>query len=297
MKKKFAFLLALVMLFALSATAMAEEAKDSDAPASPPKTLSWLTARRGIRQADLTGKFYQISDLDIDIWVPDLLKPVEEVPENAFCAFAAENNAAVISVNHLSFDGNPDLEDVEKMAIDAGCESDGLFWINGFDTLVYETKSADSLSVLIMITDGGAMEFAFAPISNPEVYSMASLVMSTIQHHDLDVEDLALMIDADLNNFWGTNKVVDYSQDDNSRLIHIAMWEDGVTSETIEDISNWDEVRNARVELCEDYIDAFDGLGIKDVALGLDYISADQDVTFLTIEGGEITYDAFDDAA
>ena len=185
MKKLFALLLALVMLFALSATAMAEEAKGSDDTASVPKTLSWFTARRGIQQAELSGEFYQIQDLDIDIWVPDLLQPVEEVSENTFCAFEAENKGAVISVNHLTFDGQPTLEEVEKMAVDQGSVSDGMFWINGFDTLVLETKSEDSLSVIIMITDGGAMEFAFAPISNPDVYSMASLVMATIKPAEL----------------------------------------------------------------------------------------------------------------
>ena len=44
-------------------------------------------------------------------------------------------------------------------------------------------------------------------------------------------------------------------------------------------------------------MDAFDGLGVNDIALGLDYISEDQDVTFLTLENGEVTYDAFADAA
>ena len=268
MKKLFALLLALVMLFTLSATAMAEEAKGSDDTAAAPKTLSWFTARRGIQQAELTGVFYQIQDFDIDIWVPDLLQPVEEVSENTFCAFEAENKGAV-----------------------------RLFWINGFDTLVLETKSEDSLSVIIMITDGGAMEFAFAPISNPDVYSLASLVMSTIQHHTLDVEDVALMIDADLNSFWTQDKNVTYSDDDKDRSIHIAMWEDGVNAETIKDINNWDEVKNARIGLYNDYMDAFDGLGVKDIALGLDYISEDQDVTFLTLENGEVTYDAFADAA
>ncbi len=222
---------------------------------------------------------------------------MEEVSENTFCAFEAENKGAVISVNHLTFDGQPTLEEVEKMAVDQGSVSDGMFWINGFDTLVLETKSEDSLSVIIMITDGGAMEFAFAPISNPDVYSMASLVMSTIQHHTLDVEDVALMIDADLNSFWTQDKNVTYSDDDKDRSIHIAMWEDGVNAETIKDINNWDEVKNARIGLYNDYMDAFDGLGVKDIALGLDYISEDQDVTFLTLENGEVTYDAFADAA
>ncbi|MBQ8075322.1 MAG: hypothetical protein IJ237_04975 [Oscillospiraceae bacterium] len=286
MKKLFAVLLALVMLFALSASAMADM-----------QTLSWLTARRDLEKTDLTGKYFKIADLDVDIWVPDLFKQVEEVSQNAFCAFAAENNSAVISVNHLTFDGDPSLEEIEKMAIDAGCESDGIFWINGFNALIYETKSEDSLSVLIKITDEGAMEITFAPVSNPDVYSVASLVLTSIQRHTLDVEDVALMMDADLNSFWGENKSVKYTDDDKEQLIHIAMWEDGVNSETINDVNNWDEVTDAKITLYNDYIDALNELGMGNVVLNLDYLSEDQDVTFFTIEAGEITYDAFADAA
>ena len=297
MKKLFAFLLALVMLFALSATAMAEESKGSDDSASSLKALSWITARRGLQQTDLTGNFYQISDLDVDIWVPDLFKPVEEVSENVFCAFETENKGAAITVNHLSFDGDPDLEEVEKMAVDAGCESDGIFWLNDFHALVYENKAADSLSVLIMITDGGAMEFVFAPISNPDVYSMASLIMSTIQHHNLDVENVAHMIDADLNSFWGENRDVRYSDDDKSRSISVFMWEDGITSENIKDVDNWDQVKDSKINLADTYTAVLSEFGMDDVLLNLYYISADQDVNFLAIEGGEITYDVFADAA
>ena len=299
MKKLFAFLLALVMLFALSATAMAEDANGSDDSASSPKTLSWITARREIQQANLTGKFFKIADLDVDIWVPDLLKPVEEISENTFCAFSAENNGAVIEVNHLTFDGDPDLEEVEKMAVDAGCESDGLFWINGFTALVYETKSADSLSVLIMISGGGAMEFVFAPISNPDVYNMASLVMSTIQYHTLDVEDVALMIDADLNNTWGPDKDVRYSNEDDNRGITVYLWKEELDSDTIQNISNQDELKTA---VCENfynfYVDVLDEFGMNEaVHLNLKLTSPNQDDVFLAIEGGEITYDIFADAA
>ena len=299
MKKLFVFLLALVMLFVLSATAMAEESNGSNDSASSENTLSWITARRGLQQTDLTGSFYQISDLNVDIWVPDLFKQVEEVSENVFCAFAAENDSAVITVNHLSFEGDPDLEDVEKMVLDAGCESDGLYWINDFYALVYETKSADSLSVLILLQDGGGMEFVFAPVSNPDVYSMASLVMSTIQRHSLDVEDVALMIDADLNNTWGQCRDVRYSDEDDNRGITVYLWKEELDSNTIQNITNWDDLKAA---VCENfynfYVDVLDDFGMNEaVHLNLKLTSPNQEDVFLAIEGGQITYDVFDDAA
>ena len=141
------------------------------------------------------------------------------------------------------------------------------------------------------------MEFVFAPISNPDVYSMASLIMSTIQHHDLDVEYVAHMIDADLNSFWGENRDVRYSDDDKSRSISVFMWEDGITSENIKDVDNWDQVKDSKINLADTYTAVLSEFGMDDVLLNLYYISADQDVNFLAIENGEITYDVFADAA
>ena len=295
MKKLFAILLALVMLFALSATAMA--IGDADGSITPAGSLSWITAMRGTQQAEITGSTYEIGDTGLDIWIPDLLQPVKDAPGYTYCAFAAENNAASISADHLSFDKETVITDVEELLPDWGGKSDGIFVINDIYALVYENAEEDSLNVLMMLSEHDALEVVFTPISNQDVYSMASLVMATIKPAELTVKDLGVMMDADIKSFWGDNRDVRMIDDDSGRSIHIAMWEDGITSETVEDINNWDEVRAARINLFNAYVDVLEELGMSDVLLGLDYISADQDVTFLTIEGGQITYDVFADAA
>lgn len=295
MKKLFAILLALVMLFALSATAIA--IGDADGSITPAGALSWITAMRGSQQAELTGTTYEIGDTGLDIWIPDLFQPVKDAPDYAYCAFAAENNAATISANHLTFDEETVITDVEEMVPDWGGESDGIFVINDTYALVYEIEEEDSLFVLMMLGKHDALEVVFTPVSNKDVYSIASLVMATIKPVELTVKDMAVMMDADIKSFWGDNRAVNMTDDDTGRSIHIAMWEDGVNSETIKDISNWDEVRDARINLYNAYVDVLEELDMNDIILGLDYISEDQDLTFFTIEAGEITYDAFADAA
>ena len=295
MKKLFAILLALVMLFALSATAIA--IGDADGSITPAGALSWITAMRSSQQAELTGTTYEIGDTGLDIWIPDLFQPVKDAPDYAYCAFAAENNAATISANHLNFDEETVITDVEEMVPDWGGESDGIFVINDTYALVYEIEEEDSLFVLMMLGKHDALEVVFTPVSNKDVYSIASLVMATIKPVELTVKDMAVMMDADIKSFWGDNRAVNMTDDDTGRSIHIAMWEDGVNSETIKDISNWDEVRDARINLYNAYVDVLEELDMNDIILGLDYISEDQDLTFFTIEAGEITYDAFADAA
>jgi len=294
MKKLFAFLLALVMLFALSATAMA--IGDADGSIVPVQALSWITAERGIQQAEIAGKTYTINGTELDIWIPDLLQPVDEIPEYSYGVFATEDKAVSVSLNHLDVAPEKTLEDIEQDVPGWGGESDGIFVINDTYALVYETKEEDSLSIVMLLDEGNALEVVVTPISNKDVYSLASLMMASIRPTEPTLKDMGVMMDADIKSFWGDNRDVRMG-DENGQSIHIAMWEDGITSETIKDINNWDEVRDAKINLYNAYIDVLDEFGMNDVALGLDYISADQDVTFLTIENGQVTYDVFADAA
>ena len=139
------------------------------------------------------------------------------------------------------------------------------------------------------------MEFVFKGVSDPDVYSIASLVMSTIQPHALDVEDAALMIDGDLNNTWGPNRHVTYGKikDTDSRGITANMWDEGITGDTIKDINNWDALREDKIETYNLYVRALEQLGMNDVLLTLQYTDPDEELSFLTIESGEIQYDVF----
>ena len=233
----------------------------------------------------------------VDIWIPDLLQPVEEIPEYSYGVFAAENNAASISLNHLDFDPEQTLEDIEKLVPDWGAESDGIFVVNDTYALVYETKEEDSLSILILLGEGNALEVVVTPISNKDVYSIASLVMASIRPTEPTMKDIGVMMDADIKSFWGDSRDVRMADDENGRSISIFMWEDGITSETVKDINNWDEVRAAKINLYNAYVDVLEEFDMNDILLRLSYISADQDVAFFSIEGGQITYDVFEDAA
>ena len=290
MKKLTAILLALVLLVSLSAIAAA----DDDAPM---QTLSWLSARRAINQVGLDGTFYQVGSLDCDIWIPDILQPQEDIPDYAYCAFAPENNAVSVMVNHLSFEGEPELEELEDIVPEWGGVSDGIFWINNLYALIYETKEEDSLSALILTADGDAIEFVFTPISNPDFYSLTSLMLSTIQRHQLDSSEMALMMDADLNTIWGPNRSVRIAETDEGEMIRVSLWDDGVTSETIQTTKNWDTVREDKIAIYNSYAGALEEFGFEELSLELLYISPEEDISFLTISDGEIIYDVFDEAA
>ncbi len=285
MKKLLVMILVVVMLFSLSAAVSAD---DTD---SSPVTLNWISARRAITQAELNGSYYEISDFDMDIWVPDLLAPLDEIPLDSYYVFETEDQSAYINVHRVGFDGDTTLSAIEETVKELGSVSDGAFWINGYSVLVYETKESDSLSVVVPFDDGDVIEFTFAPISNPDFYSLTSIIMSTIQPHTLSVKDVALMIDADLNSNWGPNRNVRYTDDEDGAGITVYLWDEGVTADVITASGNWDTVRESKIVLYNSYIDVLTEFGMNDVILTLMYINPDEDVSFLTISDGEIEYD------
>ena len=202
MKKLVTMLLIFVMLAAFAVSASAEEG------GSNPVTLNWISARRALMANELNGSYYEIEDFGMDIWIPDLLTPLEDIDPDCYYVFTDNNEVVTVKVHRVSIEGETTLSGIEKIITEEGAISDGVFWINGYNALVYEVKETDTLAVVIPFDDGDVIEFAFDPISNQDVYTLTSIIMSTIQPHELGVEDVAMMIDADLNSNWGPNRKV-----------------------------------------------------------------------------------------
>ena len=289
MKKIIAMLLVLVMLFALSAAAMADEAP-AEGENTEPVLLSSMSAWRGILAAKLNGDFIKVGDLDVDIWMPDMLTAQTEMPDDTYFLYADSTGNASIKAHRVGLDGASTLEEVEKAVIDAGCVSDGIFWINGFNALIYENKSNDSVNVLILINDDNSgLEFVFTGVSNQDMYSLSSIVMSTIQRHTLDTEDVALMIDADLNNSWGDERHVTYGQDGSN--ITVNMWDDNLTVDTVNAVKNWDEFKQNKMDYYDLYSDVLARFQMDDTKLIINVTDAAEENLFLSIEDGEFTTD------
>ena len=284
MKKIIAMLLVFVMLFALSATAMA------DGEGAGMQTLSFITAWRAVLSNKLNGDFVKVGDLELDVWVPDVLTAQTEMPDDTYFLYADSTGNASIKAHRVGLDGASTLEEVEKAVIDAGCVSDGIFWINGFNALIYENKSNDSVNVLILINDDNSgLEFVFTGVSNQDMYSLSSIVMSTIQRHTLDTEDVALMIDADLNNSWGDERHVTYGQDGSN--ITVNMWDDNLTVDTVNAVKNWDEFKQNKMDYYDLYSDVLARFQMDDTKLIINVTDAAEENVFLSIEDGEFTTD------
>ena len=88
MKKLLSLLLVLALMLSLPVAAMAESTK----------LLSWVTVHRVIEKNAISGSFYQIGHMDLDIWVPELLSPQKDIPQDCFCVFANKDKSASVTV-------------------------------------------------------------------------------------------------------------------------------------------------------------------------------------------------------
>ena len=99
----------------------------------------------------------------------------------------------------------------------------------------------------------------------------------------------AIAIDDSLSTAWGENRNVSYTEDENK--IYIVIWDDGVDEKTIENVNNWDAVREDKIKMFNAYYTVFDQLGIKDGHMSLQYADETKQFSFLTIEDGKIVND------
>ena len=77
------------------------------------------------------------------------------------------------------------------------------------------------------------------------------------------------------------------------------MWDEGVTSKTIDSLSSsWETLTQDKIDTYYNiYAQVLQEFGMPDVSLRLQYISPEEEISFLSIEDGEILYDYFEDAA
>ena len=99
----------------------------------------------------------------------------------------------------------------------------------------------------------------------------------------------AIAIDDSLSTAWGENRNVSYTEDENK--IYIIIWDDGVNEETIENVKNWDAVRDDKIKMFNAYYTVFDQVGIKDGHMSLQYADEAKQFSFLTIEDGKVVED------
>ena len=163
---------------------------------------------------------------------------------------------------------------------------------------VNEAKTSGSLKMYTKAGETAAAAGASADAG--QTAGAGEAASETAETYDVDSDgdgeisllgQAAAAVDDRMEEIWGENRRVSYTEENNT--IYIVIWEDGVDSEKVRSIQNWDELKDDKMKMCVELQEVFDQLGIKDGHMVVQYGSVSENTSFLTIEDGEVTYDMF----
>lgn len=171
--KKLIILLTLVCVVLMPFSVMAEE-----------KTaITWETSEMLIADTELTGDFYNITEMGLKIWLPDELNSVEVTEEEAasgvYAKLTDEEQTCILTIYALHVDGMT-LDQAYQNAVDGGMKEPEFVNINGIDAVTYETEETNEGAVVLVDTNNNMIFFTFSPIDDEGAKMIFYIIGSSI---------------------------------------------------------------------------------------------------------------------
>ena len=105
------------------------------------------------------------------------------------------------------------------------------------------------------------------------------------------LQEAAIAVDDYLVREWGELRDVTYTLDENT--IYVSLWADGINNETIDDVTNWDEVTNMFDYLADGCADIMKDAGLEDGLVRLHLVSDETNDAYLIYENKDVVWDYF----
>ncbi|MBR3525784.1 MAG: hypothetical protein IKO11_08045, partial [Lachnospiraceae bacterium] len=105
------------------------------------------------------------------------------------------------------------------------------------------------------------------------------------------LQEAAIAVDDLLVREWGELRDVTYTLDENT--IYVSLWADGINNETIDDVTNWDEVTNMFDYLADGCADIMKDAGLEDGLVRLHFVSDETNDAYLIYENKDVVWDYF----
>ena len=173
--KKLVCVIAVLCLIVTAAAALAEEA-----PA-----LNWEDFAPVLEAGGVSGEFYTFDEIDMKIWLPEGLNPVELTEEdraNGYIGyFMPEDESGAVAVVYVDVNGMSLEEYGEYLASEAGATGIEVATVNGFPCVSYTLPEQDSVSVTFTTEAGYALEVTCTPLSVENADMLWGAVISSIQ--------------------------------------------------------------------------------------------------------------------
>lgn len=147
--------------------------------------VNWKDIEPHLEELGLEGDFYTLKAVNVMLWAPSDLQPVEELPEDVLerdvtAIFINENGDKGINVVYTDV-GSNNLEDYADALSENGAESISMNTINGLNAVEYYLPSNGTYSVAFVSDTGKLLEFTMSPFSPEDTNVEWATVIASIQ--------------------------------------------------------------------------------------------------------------------
>ncbi len=145
--------------------------------------ISWDDSAALIADSDLTGDFYAIEELGLQIWIPDELNnveiPAEEAAAGRMYLLMDEEQSCYLAIDAVHVDGMT-LDMAYENALNSGMTEPEYVSVNGLDAISYQNDAADIASFVLVDTNSNMIIFSFGPFSEEGADMIFYLICSSI---------------------------------------------------------------------------------------------------------------------
>ena len=174
MKKFLSFIIAIVLIFSLSAIASAE------------LNYRWIDVQDIVHQSfGSSGKVYPIDEVNATIWLPDeyiSVDPAEAGMGDSCVGFYVLGGNVYVLINYADSEGL-DLNGYYYEALQKGAAVQRIL-VNDIPAIEQDNIADDSYLLMFQTRDNKLLQVIFSPLSNP----VNGLIMSSIQPTDVAEE-------------------------------------------------------------------------------------------------------------
>ena len=181
MKRTFAILMALMMLFSVSAYAESTEATDA-ATAPEASALPQITFDE--TAAPYQGSWVTFNDAGFEVYLPSdwVQKEVTDEMQAAGTLYAgtSADGAYAMTLSYAESGNVTTNDDLAAQLAAAGYQNVTALNINGIDVVGYDIDAQDVSGMAFLDSNGGMYVFSFTPASNETFKTIGQTIISSL---------------------------------------------------------------------------------------------------------------------
>ena len=185
MKRWFAALLALALLWGVGLASLAEEKS---------AILQWPDFEEQTGNNGIHGAFHFLADTGMMLWLPDFLDAYEnsdvqtdENGVNTIGLYLSEDGRLYIHVTKIEAEEGATLASLQDALPGFGITLFDRITVNGMDAITYQAEEGVQTYLILEYAPGKLMQFVFYPASLEETSALFRIITASIQPEDIDV--------------------------------------------------------------------------------------------------------------